>query len=542
MLTLLIAILSLAAFVYFNRSTNGYYFTFYLLPGRIWELCAGALVALIKTDGVQSNKGCYLEKHPTLEFLLGIMGLVLIFVTVILYDDETPKKIVLWSIPPVLGTCLILVVSPCSFAAQLLSTPFLCSLGDMSYSMYLWHWPFIFAADFLIQIDETNHLKARVMVVSMSILWSFIVFRGFETPIRRLVFSPVTSLSLGACIVVATLWFTHSRRSLFVLTNVVNDMYIVHNTVLLNSSSSYNTTPVRINIHQRIDTVHARKTYFDHQLVISNTRSTPNKKNLIYFTIAMDPLYCRLLRITLFTIRATSDLKNTDIMVIADDLYTPYLLELEGIDFIWTVSRNKDGVHGSMRKVEIFMYPNISRYDKIFYIDSDTFICKDVEVVLFPFIKSSSHLYVVRENSHEHMQPYFGFQNYTQDQLDFFKKNDIGVFNAGEFAFRNSPEMLHHFQNVYNSILNFSGTYFYEQSFLNYYFNLGLNTAKLNDTFLTPRVNIRYSNPFTNITFMYHFTGSTDGIYMKLARAKPVFNATLPEVYKAYKAKYIDEE
>jgi hypothetical protein len=49
-------------------------------------------------------------------------------------------------------------------------------------------------------------------------------------------------------------------------------------------------------------------------------------------------------------------------------------------------------------------------------------------------------------------------------------------FNAGQFLFRVSERMKAHFDNVNWFMLNYTGEYFFEQAFMNYYFCKGYLT------------------------------------------------------------------
>jgi len=50
------------------------------------------------------------------------------------------------------------------------------------------------------------------------------------------------------------------------------------------------------------------------------------------------------------------------------------------------------------------------------------------------------------------------------------KKQNQKPFNAGQFLFQNTQSMKAHFQNIKWMIENWSGDYFFEQCFMNYYF------------------------------------------------------------------------
>jgi hypothetical protein len=74
--------------------------------------------------------------------------------------------------------------------------------------------------------------------------------------------------------------------------------------------------------------------------------------------------------------------------------------------------------------------------------------------------------------------------DYTDEQLQFFKDNNIQPFNCGQFAFRVTEPIYHLFSKVCDLMIKRKTNYFYEQSHMNYIFNLANATIQLlNDYF-----------------------------------------------------------
>ena len=162
-----------------------------------------------------------------------------------------------------------------------------------------------------------------------------------------------------------------------------------------------------------------------------------------------------------------------------------------------------------MNKLKIFDYENINKYNKVFFIDSDIIIHTNFNNI-FNNITEDNILYVKRESlkieDHKHIR--FGLQLYTEEQIDNFKRDNIYIFNAGQFGFLNSEQMKTHFNNINNLIINHRGDYFYEQSFMNHYFNS--NKFKNDDILennvrLFPEKDIIYENK------LIHFCGDGEG-------------------------------
>jgi peptidoglycan/LPS O-acetylase OafA/YrhL len=103
---------------------------------RAWELGVGALLAL------------FAHKFPALKpatrTALAYSGLVGIAISVIVISPELPFPAP-WALLPVLSTALVIVagIGSDSRRVWLLSNPVSRYVGDISYSLYLWHFPVI---------------------------------------------------------------------------------------------------------------------------------------------------------------------------------------------------------------------------------------------------------------------------------------------------------------------------------------------------------------------------------------------------------------
>ena len=160
-----------------------------------------------------------------------------------------------------------------------------------------------------------------------------------------------------------------------------------------------------------------------------------------------------------------------------DEDYRHLIQDLK-VDYTMITNKNSDPMQVSMRKVEIFAFPDINKFDKVIYLDSDIIITGDLNVI-FDDIVERDKLYVFEESDdyREHNFKYFGLQNYTPDEIKSFSDRRIKVFNCGQFGFKVSEEMHAHFYNILYFMKNYKGEFYYEQSFMNYYFNK-LNARK----------------------------------------------------------------
>jgi peptidoglycan/LPS O-acetylase OafA/YrhL len=152
--------------------------SFYLLPSRAWELGVGGLLALHRNT---ANQRCRELQSWT--------GLILLASSFSLLSKHTPFP-GLGALPPVLGAALI-VWSGSGLAAgdrkptvtRLLSFRPLVSVGLISYSLYLWHWPFFAFHRYL--FGQSAPFATSIVYLLATFLLSFASYRWVEQPFRR---------------------------------------------------------------------------------------------------------------------------------------------------------------------------------------------------------------------------------------------------------------------------------------------------------------------------------------------------------------------
>ena len=154
-------------------------FNFYLLPSRGWELLIGAFAAYFLINKPVNYK----ISSKFLNEAMGIFGLLLIIISIILFDESTPFPS-LWSLIPTLGTVfIILFASPRTLVGKLLGAKLLVSLGLISYGAYLWHQPiFAFARIYKDELLTTSHYIAFIVI---SFFLAFISWKYVENYFRN---------------------------------------------------------------------------------------------------------------------------------------------------------------------------------------------------------------------------------------------------------------------------------------------------------------------------------------------------------------------
>lgn len=143
--------------------------TFYLPQTRIWELDVGVVCALLRHRVAEMQSG-----------LLSGLGLVLIGVAVLAFDEKTPFPSV-YALVPTLGAGLVILFGGAGTAtARLLSTAPLVAIGLVSYSAYLWHQP-LFAFS---RIRGLEGPWVTAILIAGTFLLAWLSWRFVERPFR----------------------------------------------------------------------------------------------------------------------------------------------------------------------------------------------------------------------------------------------------------------------------------------------------------------------------------------------------------------------
>lgn len=172
---LLLTVPSLAWSVYYTTAEPGA--AYFVTTTRAWELGIGAMLAVFAAK---------LSTLPrTVGNVLSWAGLAAIAASAVFYSASTPFPGYA-ALLPTLGAAAVIVGGMSGVgkggAGGILSTRLFTWVGDISYSLYLWHWPMIVIATFLLGGLE---FYQGLIVVCAAVLPAWLSYRLVEQPILK---------------------------------------------------------------------------------------------------------------------------------------------------------------------------------------------------------------------------------------------------------------------------------------------------------------------------------------------------------------------
>jgi peptidoglycan/LPS O-acetylase OafA/YrhL len=233
--------------------------SFYLSPTRFWQFIAGGLLSI------------FYVKRPHSKLIRELITFVALITLILCMFLMSPSNFPgLKAIIPTLATALIIYsCSTYDYSFKVLSNPIARFFGNISYSLYLWHWPVI--VFYKLSINEGLQGFHKIYVLMISIFLGYISYRFIENSTRKIksqkmIFTPVSIsilLSIALCITlyIATNFHlerftknqifyasylkyssTHFRQGECFLTSKHNDILFYNkNTCIEYDSNKYNT-------------------------------------------------------------------------------------------------------------------------------------------------------------------------------------------------------------------------------------------------------------------------------------------------------------
>jgi peptidoglycan/LPS O-acetylase OafA/YrhL len=159
---------------------------YFVTPTRLWELGLGGLIgAVALSTRASSAEEAPTSRHLDIRAIAAWVGLLLILLSAFLYTAETPFPGIA-AVVPVFGSALFLAAD--SNGGRLSPSRFLGSrpiqhIGDVSYSLYLWHWPLIVLMPYV--IGAPLSLPSKLVIIAASIILASLTKTLVEDPTRN---------------------------------------------------------------------------------------------------------------------------------------------------------------------------------------------------------------------------------------------------------------------------------------------------------------------------------------------------------------------
>jgi peptidoglycan/LPS O-acetylase OafA/YrhL len=171
MSTLVLASFITAVVLSFTEPVSSYFFT----QVRAWQFGAGALLAAAPLKAPSSN----LVKN-----ILAITGFAGIAFSS-LYIQGSFDYPGFWALIPTIATLLVIYAQVSSgWLERITSLKPVQFLGDISYSLYLWHWPLIILLPLALAAELGTAQK--VLIIALSLLLAFLSYRFIEQPFIKM--------------------------------------------------------------------------------------------------------------------------------------------------------------------------------------------------------------------------------------------------------------------------------------------------------------------------------------------------------------------
>ncbi|MEA3381944.1 MAG: acyltransferase family protein [Pseudomonadota bacterium] len=222
-------ILSLTASIIttFSNQSAAFYLPWY----RAWEFCGGALIAW---SGFQC-RAKYKARFLSWFGLISLVGVIFFYSKNFIFPGPG-------ALLPVIGTmCLLVTTGTDTFVNSLLRTRLMTHIGNISYSMYLVHWPLICLAGIFLSIES---LSVAGLLIVASYFGGALLYYFVELPVlnyfrkhkseKSPVFVAFTMPSVAILIVFAMLawsiavnnfWLKNPRAFTYLTTKGTPELY-----------------------------------------------------------------------------------------------------------------------------------------------------------------------------------------------------------------------------------------------------------------------------------------------------------------------------
>lgn len=145
--------------------------SYYLLTSRLWEFILGAVIAVVNNKKrIEAFNG----RLITLSTLFLIMGLNV-------YDSKSLYSNIIEVFIVFISTLIILQAISNGNMRKNFSPNLTVFLGDISYSIYLWHWPIIY---FLKNFTNLSKIELSLITLTLTLILSVLTYYFWENRFR----------------------------------------------------------------------------------------------------------------------------------------------------------------------------------------------------------------------------------------------------------------------------------------------------------------------------------------------------------------------
>jgi peptidoglycan/LPS O-acetylase OafA/YrhL len=152
------------------------------LQTRAWELGVGALVAVLCHYPSLDYQSAELRLRRRFAGVLTAAGLAAIALAAVLYTADTPFPGYA-ALLPVLGAAAVLLGGSAAPSGLLSEAP-LQVIGRLSYSWYLWHWPFLMIGPYALGVSPG--LTVNLVLAFGALVAAAVTYALVENPVRHL--------------------------------------------------------------------------------------------------------------------------------------------------------------------------------------------------------------------------------------------------------------------------------------------------------------------------------------------------------------------
>lgn len=156
-----------------NTQPNIASLQFYLLPFRVFEFLAGGILVFL------TNKK---DTTGNIKSILSVLGLLIIVSSAIIFDADT-KYMSTLNLIPCVGASLFILNVPSKKINSIYNLSFFKITGNISYTLYLFHWPLIVFYKFV--TGKSLGFLDNMLLIAITYVIAYFVYNYYENPIRN---------------------------------------------------------------------------------------------------------------------------------------------------------------------------------------------------------------------------------------------------------------------------------------------------------------------------------------------------------------------